>query len=280
MTVIDCRFRPHTEHILKGLAESPIFRDGLLAMGINLDEFVNTSDSITNICKELRDEGFEKALLVGRDAETTYGFPSNNDEMQKFIEAGGDLFLAFAGLDPHKGMKAVKELRYRIAQGFCGAAIDPIYNKLPINHAKFYPVYTTCCELDVPIIITTGPARYTLGTVADFAHPTQIDCIANDFPELRILVSHGAWPFINEMIGVAFRNKNIYLECSEYETFPGSSAFLEAAVGILKDKVVFASAHPFVHYRQAVAFYQSLNFESEVYDKIMFKNARNFLQLT
>ena len=129
------------------------------------------------------------------------------------------------------------------------------------------------------MIITTAPARYTEGTVAQFAHPDQIDRVANDFPELRLIISHGAWPYINEMIGCAFRNKNVYVECSEYEKFPGSDAFIEAAKGILQDRVVFASAHPFVQYKDAVALYDTFGFSDEVKEKIMYTNAAHALGL-
>lgn len=280
MAIIDCRFRPHTESILRGLTESPIFRDGLLAMGLDLDEYVAGAEDVPTICKELRAFGMEKAVLVGRDAETTYGFPSNNEELKKFVDEDPELFCAFAGLDPHKGMDAIRELQKRVTEdGFVGAATDPIYNKLPIDDRKFYPIYAKCCELDVPMVITTGPARFTQGTIASFAHPDQIDRVANDFPELRLIISHGAWPYINEMIGVAFRNKNVYVECSEYEKFPGSDAFIEAAKGILKERVVFASAHPFVHYKDAVELYKTFDFDEETYELIMYKNAKRVLGL-
>ena len=81
------------------------------------------------------------------------------------------------------------------------------------------------------------------------------------------------------MIGVAFRNKNVYVECSEYEKYPGSDAFIEAAKGILQDRVVFASAHPFVHYKDAVALYNEFGFTDEVKEKILYKNAVRVLGL-
>lgn len=280
MPIIDCRFRPHTESILRGLTESPIFRDGLLAMGLDLDEYVAQAEPVSKICQDLRAFGIEKAVLVGRDAETTYGFKPNNDELKRFVDEDPDLFCAFAGLDPHKGMDAVRTLEHLVKnEGFVGAATDPIYNKLAIDDAKFYPIYAKCCELNIPMVITTGPARFTVGTTASFAHPDQIDRVANDFPELRLIISHGAWPYIQEMIGCAFRNKNIYVECSEYEKYPGSEAFIQAAKNILQDRVVFASAHPFVHYKDAVALYDTFDFSEDIKEKIMYQNAKHVLGL-
>ena len=249
-------------------------------MGLDLDEYVAQAEPVSKICQDLRAFGIEKAVLVGRDAETTYGFKPNNDELKRFVDEDPDLFCAFAGLDPHKGMDAVRTLEHLVKnEGFVGAATDPIYNKLAIDDAKFYPIYAKCCELNIPMVITTGPARFTVGTTASFAHPDQIDRVANDFPELRLIISHGAWPYIQEMIGCAFRNKNIYVECSEYEKYPGSEAFIQAAKTILQDRVVFASAHPFVHYKDAVALYDTFDFSEDIKEKIMYQNAKHVLGL-
>lgn len=278
MNVIDFRFRPHTDSILRGLAESPIFREGLLSSGVDLDKFVAGAEDVPTIARKLRKDGVIKAVLVGRDAETTYGYKSNNNELHDYAKVDPDLFVAFAGLDPHKGMGAIEELERRVKEdGFGGAAIDPIYNLLPINHARFYPIYSKCVELDVPIVITTGPARYTPETTSSYAHPDMIDRVAVDFPDLKIVVSHGAWPYVNEMIGAAFRNKNIYVEFSEYEKFPQGEAYIDAAKNILQDQAIFASAHPFVHYREAVQLYKGLGFTDEVFEKVMYRNAAKVL---
>jgi predicted TIM-barrel fold metal-dependent hydrolase len=280
MKIIDFRFRPHTENILRGLAESPIFRDSLIASGLDLDEFVAGAKTVPQIAQEVRQAGITKACLIGRDAETTYDYKPNNEELKGFVQEAPDLFLAFAGLDPHKGMDSVYELEDRVKKdGFVGAATDPIYNKLPVDAAEFFPIYSKCCELNVPIVITTGPARFTQGTAASFAHPDQIDRVANFFPELKIIVSHGAWPYVNEMIGVSFRNKNVWMEASEYEGFPQGQAYIEAAKGILKDRFVFASAHPFVHYQKAIDLYQTFGFDDATLERVMYKNAAQALGL-
>lgn len=177
MKVIDFRFRPHTESIIKSLVESPLFRDALIASGLDLDAFMATAKPLADIVTELHEVGISQAVLVGRDAETTYGYASNNEELKGFVQADPKLFKAFAGLDPHKGMAAIKELATRIEEdGFAGAAIDPIYNKLPIDAAEFYPIYAKCCELDVPIIITTG--RHVLPKALAAALPIPIKLTA------------------------------------------------------------------------------------------------------
>ena len=111
----------------------------------------------------------------------------------------------------------------------------------------------------------------------DYTHPSEIDIVAKDFPDLKIIISHGAWPFVDEMIGVTFRNRNVFLEISEYEEYPGASDFLDAAKTILKDQMLFASACPFVPYLEAAEKYTTYGFDAETYEKVMWKNAARVL---
>ena len=96
---------------------------------------------------------------------------------------------------------------------------------------------------------------------------------------LKIILSHGGYPWVGEAIGLAIRNSNVYLELSECETQPLSNAYLEAANGPLQDKILFASAHPFFHYQDEIALYQNLSLDENVRENIMWKNAAKLLNL-
>ena len=276
--IIDFRYRPNTKSIIGGIAESPIFRAGLIANGVDIDEFYSRARTMPEIIADLKEHNVIKAVIVGRDAETTYGYKPNNPEIRQFVQACPEIFLGYYGVDPHKGMQAIRDLDAPVKSGdFHGAAMDPMYAQLKSSDAKMYPVYAKCCELNIPIVITAGPARYTANTVMDYTHPSEIDIVAKDFPDLKIIISHGAWPFVDEMIGVTFRNRNVFLEISEYEEYPGASDFLDAAKTILKDQMLFASACPFVPYLEEEKKYTTYGFDAETYEKVMWKNAARVL---
>lgn len=278
MPVIDFRYRPNTKSIISQIAESPIFRAGLIASGVDIDEFYSRAKTMPEIIADLKKHHVLKAIIVGRDAQTTYGFKPNNEEIRGFVESCPEIFEGYFGVDPHKGIGAIREFDAALKSGyFHGAALDPMYAQIKASDAKCYPFYAKCCEMEVPAVITAGPARYTANTVMYHTHPKEIDIVAKDFPELKIIVSHGAWPFVEEMVGVAFRNKNVYLEISEYEHFPGSGDYIEAAKGILKDRILFASASPFVPYLEAAQMYQTFRLDRETLEKVMYKNAAELL---
>ena len=278
MQFIDFRFRPHTRAQLESLAVA--FQDMLLrgrTMEAYLDE---ESRPIEEIVADLKVHEVMAAVITGRDIETTFGSASSNDAVKGFCDAYPDIFKGFVGADPHKGVKALAEIEQRIRhENFCGVSLDPMHAKLPANDEKYYYIYELCDKLQVPVIITGGPSRYVAGTVIDHAAPKYLDPIARDFPNLKIVISHGAWPYVNEMICLSFRHRNVYMELSEYEKFPQSNLYIEAANTIIPDKIMFASAHPGVHYLDAIKTYQELPFNDEVRENVMWKNAAKLLGL-
>lgn len=274
MGIIDFRFRPNTAETVDGIKNSAMFKDLCGAIGFDRMK----AQSLDEIIAGLRKNKVERAVITGRDCETTYGSASNNPSVEAFVAACPELFVGFWGVDPHKGMSGLRALSEAVAQrGFKGAAIDPYLAKIPASEARFYPFYAKCCELGIPVVVTTGPASFVPGAVIEHVAPRHIDTAARDFPELRIIVSHGAYPWVGEMIMVAQRNRNVFLEISEYERFPQSEAYVQAANTIIPDKLLFASAHPFVDYRDAIATYKELPFTDAVRPKVMRDNAAGIL---
>lgn len=276
MAIIDFRFRPNTKETLDGIGSSPMF-SGLCKL-INFPTMA--PQTLPEVVADLKAHGVVKAVITGRDCETTYGAKSNNQSVLDFVGAFPDMFIGFSGVDPHKGMAGLRDLENSVKnQGMRGAAIDPYLAQIYVNDAKYYPFYAKCCELDIPMIITTGPATLVPQAIMDHVAPRYIDIVARDFPELKLIVSHGGYPWISEMINVAQRNANVYVDLSEYENSPLSEAYLQAANTMISDKVLYASAHPFVDFKTALKTYGDLAFTPDVREKVMYSNAAKLLGL-
>lgn len=105
MKVIDFRFRPNRAEIVSGITNSAMFKN-MCAAG----EFMKPQ-SLAEIVQDLKQYHVVKAVITGRDGETTYGTKSNNGSVIEFVQKYPDKFIGFAGLDPHKGMRAITELK-------------------------------------------------------------------------------------------------------------------------------------------------------------------------
>jgi len=276
MSIIDFRFRPNTPETISGIQNSKMFK-GLCEM---IDFSKMKPQTLDEVVADLNRYDVQTAVITGRDCETTYGAKSNNDSVIEFASKHPEKFIGFVGLDPHKGMKAIEELKVSVNElGMKGAAVDPYLAQIYANDAKYYPIYSKCCELDIPIVFTTGPATLVPNSIIDHVAPRYIDFVARDFPELKIVISHGGYPWVNEAINVVQRNRNVYIDLSEYEFSPMSEAYIQAANTMIPDKILYASAHPFVDFKQALKTYESLPFNPDVRQKIMYDNAAKLLGL-
>jgi uncharacterized protein len=130
MRIIDFRFRPNTPETLTGIANSPMFK-GLC----ELIKFPTMQQqSLAEVVEELERHNVVKAVITGRDCETTYGSKSNNASVVEFVSKYPDRFVGFAGVDPHKGMRAVYDLKSAVNdQGMRVAAIDPYLAQIYVN---------------------------------------------------------------------------------------------------------------------------------------------------
>ena len=106
-----------------------------------------------------------------------------------------------------------------------------------------------------------------------------MDVVARDFPELKIVMSHGGYPYVHEAIYACYRNKNVYMDISEYEVAPMCETYISAMKSMIADKVVFASAHPFVEQGECLANYAAMDLPEDVREKIMYKNACKVLEI-
>ena len=276
MKIIDFRFRPNTPEIINGIKNSSMFKATCEAIGFDK----RVPQALPEIVADLDRRGVELCVVSGRDCETTYGFPANNNSILEFCRAYPNKFLGFWGIDPHKGMDAVREVEHVIKDlGMRGIATDPYLAHCPPSDARYYPIYAKCVELGVPVFVTTAPPAQVPRAIMDYIDPRQIDVVARDFPELTLIMSHGGYPFVDAAIYTCQRNANVYMDISEYERSPQVETYVKAMCTTISDKVLFASAHPFIELRDALDAYAAFPFTDEVRNKIMYENARKVLKL-
>ena len=169
MNVIDFRFRPNTPEIINGIKNSTMFKAACKAIGFD----ARKPQPLDEIVADLNNLGVELGVITGRDCETTYGFPANNNSVLEFCRAYPNKFVGFWGIDPHKRMDAVREIERVVAEyGMKGIAIDPYLAHIPASEARFYPLYTKCCELNIPVFITMAPPPQVSGAILEYADLT------------------------------------------------------------------------------------------------------------
>ena len=103
--------------------------------------------------------------------------------------------------------------------------------------------------------------------------------IAADFPKTNFIISHGGWPWVQQILGVCFFQKNIYL-CPDMYLFncSGAADYIMAANNFMQDRFLFGTAYPLMPIVDCVSHFKGL-FKPEVLPKLLYKNAAKLLNI-
>lgn len=278
--IIDLRSRPSFLHDFYGATpgtnEYEVARWLNRRVGSKHDEHFVRSHTLEGFVAEVRESGITSAVVVGRE---TPAISISNDRIHEITAPHREL-IGIASVDPqtHGVKAAVAEAERTVRQlGLRGINVEPGFGNPPVaaDDAQFLPVYDACAQLGVPLFIMSGPTTPNL----EHTNPAAIGRIARQFPSLLIVVYHGCYPYVNEMIGIAFRYENVHVVPDMYIFQPGGSLYVEAANGFLCDQLLFGSSYPFRAMRQTVDDYLNLGFKDEVLDGVMYRNAERVLKL-
>jgi predicted TIM-barrel fold metal-dependent hydrolase len=136
-----------------------------------------------------------------------------HEHIAKLAAAAPGRVFGLAGIDPLSGMKGVKHLERAVTEyGFVGAHVHPFGFGIPLNGREWWPFYTKCAELDVPIVFQTGHSAEFMPSAC--GRPILLDDIAIWFPELKLVGGHTGWPWVEELIAMAWKHPNVYIATS------------------------------------------------------------------
>jgi predicted TIM-barrel fold metal-dependent hydrolase len=161
-----------------------------------------------------------------------------------------------------------------------GISPDPTLYRA--DDERLYPVYEDCARRGVPVNVTlSAQLQGRTGRRYEGGSPVPLARVARDFPKLTIHVAHCAWPYVMEMIGVAFVCPNVWLSPDQYmiRRLPGAEEYAKAVRNYFQDRTVFGTAYPSRPHDQMVKEYQQLGFSDAVYRKVMSENALRLMKM-
>ncbi len=229
--------------------------------------------------------GASHVVVKARDNETTFGLKIRNEDVAAFCRQQGPRFIGFAGVDPNKGMAAVRELETAVRElGLRGLNLQCFELRLAINDKRMYPLYAKCVELDIPVNIHCG-INFSTASQMDYGRPAYLDEVMVHFPELRVCASPPGWPWIEELIGVAWRHPNVHIGVVAVRPKllamddSGYRPLLAYGTKLLQDRILTGTSFPMQPVQQAYAEFDALPIPDAIRRKWMHDNAARFLGL-
>lgn len=243
--------------------------------GVSMEDYVQKMDQA----------GIDLSLLIAvraGDLKVKYSFAIPYERIAEYCAAHPGRFKGLAGIDPSKGMEGVRELERGIREfGFVGAHLYPHWFELAPDHARYYPFYAKCCELDVPIMMQIGHCLdYQRDRILpSVGRPITLDRVAIDFPELKLIGIHLGWPWTDEMIAVSYKHANVHMAGDAYAPQYWPKEYVHFINSWGRDKCMFGTDWPVVDPERAMREVEELDLRPESKSKFLRENAIRLFKL-
>jgi uncharacterized protein len=205
--------------------------------------------------------GVSRALLCAWSSPS--GMLIDNDEVAKIVGTHPDRFSGVAAVDLRYPMAAVAELRRAVTDlGFVALRIVPWLWNLPPNDRRYYPVYVACVELGVPFCTQIGHTGPLCPSEPGRPIP-YLDDVLLEFPDLVVVGGHVGYPWIDEVISLATKYPNFYVDTSAYAVHRLPAALVDYMRGRGRTRVLFGTNYPMLTPTRALHHLDNLDLDEQ-----------------
>jgi predicted TIM-barrel fold metal-dependent hydrolase len=246
---------------------------------VRMPEEIRGGVTIERYLRKMDRAGIERSLLIAvraGDLNVKGSFEIPYERVHEVCAAHPARFSGLAGIDPFRGMQGLRDLEHAVKHlGIVGAHLYPHWCELPPDHAKYYPYYAKCCELDIPIMMQVGHnlVYSRQRRLPSVGRPICLDRVAIDFPELRLIGIHIGIPWTDEMISMCWKHENVYTAGDAYAPKHWPAQFVHYANTYGSDKVLFGTDWPVIDPERAVTEVAALGMREDSHRKMMRDNA-------
>jgi predicted TIM-barrel fold metal-dependent hydrolase len=235
-------------------------------------ESMFASRELSELLAEMDEQGVERAVLLtnmSKLSERALSFVDARPERFSLGLGGHDLLKPMQNLRRLEGLVRDHPVTYTVVgPSFWG---DGMY---PPSDAVYFPLYTKCCELELPMCLNTGlPGPPLPGEVQN---PIHLDRVCVRFPELKLCMAHGADPWWDVAIRLMIKYANLRLMTSAWSPrhLPASLLHFMSTRG--SNRIMFASDSPVLSITRCIKEAAALDLVPEVLDAYLYGNAQAF----
>jgi uncharacterized protein len=168
-----------------------------------------------------------------------------SSQAQRALKDHPERFRASLEVDPNDITGTVRSIREaHLEHGIVAVSSFPAgcNPQVPVSDRRYYPIFQTCVDLDIPIILNAGIAGPRLPSACqDVMH---FDEVCYDFPELRIVMRHGAEPWQELAVKLMLKWPGLYYMPSAFAPKYYPQAIIDYANTRGTDKIMYAGYYP------------------------------------
>tara|TARA_B110000014_G_scaffold257293_1_gene241690 strand:- start:23471 stop:24343 length:873 start_codon:yes stop_codon:yes gene_type:complete len=233
----------------------------------------NQKDFVKFIIDEMDKYGIDKSFI---------GLNEDQEEFQRAFKDHSDRFFFNYPANPNRGMEEVRNIR-RLHKKYGIKGVDAFPSGLcpqvPINDKKWYPIYATCVELDIPFSCCAGVPGPRLPM-----EPQKIELIDEVcwfFPELKFVIKHGGEPWTALAVKLMIKYPNLYYMTSAFTPKYYPKDIIDYANSRGSEKIMYAGYFPMgLTLERIFLEMPQVPFKEEVWPKFLSENATKVFNLS
>ncbi len=192
-----------------------------------------------------------------------------------------DRFRASLEIDPNDIGAAVKKIRQSKAEHDIAAVTSfpaGCNPQVPVSDRRYYPIFQTCVDLDLPIVLNAGIAGPRMPSACqDVMH---FDQVCYDFPDLRIVMRHGAEPWEELAVKLMLKWPGLSYMTSAFAPKYYPKAIIDYANTRGADKIMYAGYYPMgLSLERIFTELPNVPLKDEVWPKFLRDNALRIFKL-
>lgn len=166
-------------------------------------------------------------------------------ESIRALESHPDRIIPCVDVDPNDVMGAIR--RIHTAKDEWNVKAVTVFPagylpQVPINSKLMYPIYSTCVEMGIPVIVNAGVPGPRTPMLCQ--HVELLDEVCFDFPELRIVMRHGAEPWQDLAVKLMLKWPGLFYMTSAFAPKYYPKAIVDYANTRGADKIMYAGYYP------------------------------------
>lgn len=241
---------------------------------------------IDDIQRDMK-EGNISSVLLFYSQECEKGVEYTLDELIEIIKRDNHFAIIYS-INFNSSLKEQeKEIEYLFKNELIkGIKILLGYHEIMPTDKKLFPFYKLCEKYGYPVIFHTGD---TLGPKAKliYSHPLNVDSLAADFPNLKIILAHVGNPWTIDAAEVIYKNPNVYGDISGLFLDSIGGRYEELMLKRLnelitycgKNKLLFGTDFPLIDSKSYVKFANKLDLDKDGKEFLFHKNAEELFRL-
>lgn len=281
VTAIDVHVHVHAS-VRGGEVDGAFFRQ----MGSYFHNEAATAHTVRDIADYYRKRNLAAVVFLVDVCGKAENDTLTNEEIAEEAADHADVLIPFASIDPARGAAGVAAARRLITEHRVrGFKFHPSVQGFYPNDPLAYPLYELIAEHRLIALFHTGHSGVGAGTRGGggirlkYSNPMYIDDVAVDFPDLRIILAHPSFPWLDESLSMALHKPEVYIDLSGWSPKYFPPQLVQYANTLLRDKMLFGTDFPMITPERWLSDFEKIPIRDEVRPLILKHNATRLFNL-